>query len=294
MKPRIKYWAAILVITFPLLSSCSYTFYQASCDYPLPKTLQKIETLDPVLNESSGIIVEDSLIYTFNDSGAEAEIFAFTDQGSIIQKTIISNAVNVDWEAIASDEDYFYLADVGNNFGNRDTLTIYIIPAADLRNRDLITPAVEKITFTYDEEVSMSSTGWYSHDCEAMFAYGDSLYLISKDWVRKCARIYTLPKKAGHYSIKHTHVYQVDALITGADVNIRDREVAMVGYRNYVPVLLVYSFENDPSQIKCGGKIRKYPLRIGTQTEAVGFDEQGRIFVTAEKQLYKQAVYTTY
>lgn len=289
-----KYWAAILWITLPLLSSCSYTFYSAGCEYPVPKAVHKIQTLDPVLNETSGIIVEDSVYYTFNDSGAEAEIFAFSENGSIIQKTIISNAVNIDWEAIASDDENFYLADVGNNFGRRDTLVIYIIPAADLRNRDLITQATEKISFTYNEESSKNSTGWFSHDCEAMFSYGDSLYLISKDWVGNAARIYTLPKKAGHYSIKHKQVYNVDALITGADINEKTREVAMVGYRNYVPVLIVYTFETDPSKIKCGGKVRKYPLRIGTQTEAVGFDEHGKIYITAEKQLYKQALYTTY
>lgn len=277
-----------------MLSSCSYTFYSAACDYPLPSSLNKIQTLDPALNETSGIIVEDSLFYTFNDSGADAEIFAFSESGSIIQKTIISNAENADWEAIASDDEYFYLADVGNNFGRRDTLVIYKIPAADLRNRELITQATEKITFSYNEEVSRNSTGWYSHDCEALFSYGDSLYLISKDWVGNTARFYVLPKKPGHYSIEHTKVYDVDALITGADVNTDTKEVVLVGYRSYVPILIVYSFESNPSLIKCGGKVRKYPFRIGTQVEAVAFNEEGKIYVTAEKQLYKQALYTTY
>ncbi len=289
-----KYRGVIILLTLPILSSCSYTFYAAGCDYPVPKALHKIQTLDPLLNETSGLIVEDSVYFTFNDSGADAEIFSFTRHSSIIQKTIISNAVNVDWEAIASDEEYFYLADVGNNFGTRDTLAIYIIPAADLRNRNLITSATEKITFTYNEETSMSSTGWFSHDCEAMFSYGDSLYLISKDWVGNSARIYTLPKIAGHYNIEHRQAYEVDALITGADINEETREVALVGYRSYVPVLIVYNFETDPSKINCGGKVRKYPLRIGTQTEAVGFDKNGKVYITAEKQLYKQALYTTY
>lgn len=294
MKSLKQYWGAILWLLIPFLSSCSYTFYSAGCDYPVPGALHKLANLHPALNETSGIIEIDSLYYTFNDSGAEAEVFSFSEHSSIIQKTIISNATNIDWEAIAYDGDYFYLADVGNNFGTRDTLTIYKIPADGIKHRDPVSTASEIISFSYNEEVFKNSTGWYSHDCEAIFAYGDSLYLISKDWVGNSARIYTLPKEPGHYNIEHRNSYHVDALITGSDVNIETKEVAMVGYRNYVPVLIVYSFEEDPSLIKCGGKVRKYPLRIGAQVEAVCFDENGRIMITAEKQLYKQALYTTY
>jgi hypothetical protein len=278
----------------PFISSCSYTFYSAACDYPLPGALKKLSVLNPALNETSGIVAIDSLYYTFNDSGAEAEIFSFSEHSSLIQKTIIANSTNVDWESIAFDGDYFYVADVGNNFGTRDTLTIYKIPSDGIKNRDPIAFSSEQITFSYNEEVFKSSRGWYSHDCEAIFSYGDSLYLISKDWVGKSARIYTLPKEPGHYNIEHRNAYPVDALITGSDVNPGTREVALVGYRNYVPVLIVYSFDKDPSSIKCGGKVRKYPLHIGTQVEAVCFDENGRIMITAEKQLYKQALYTTY
>ena len=122
-------------------------------------------------------------------------------------------------------------------------------------------------------------------------------WMISKDWVGNTARFYVLPKKPGHYSIEHTKVYDVDALITGADVNPDTKEVVLVGYRSYVPTLIVYSFESDPSLIKCGGKVRKYPLRIGTQVEAVAFNEEGKIYVTAEKQqewIEEQALYTTY
>lgn len=289
-----KYRSVLLWIMMPFISSCSYTFYSAACDLPLPGALHKISTLSPQLNETSGIIALDSLYYTFNDSGAEAEVFSFSPHSSIIQKTIISNATNIDWEAIAYDGDNFYLADVGNNFGTRDTLTIYKIPSDGLRHRDPIAQASGKITFSYKEEVFRNSTGWYSHDCEAIFSYGDSLYLFSKDWVGNSARIYTLPKEPGHYNIEHRNSYPVDALITGSDVNPKTKEVALIGYRNYVPILIVYTFDSDPSRIKCGGKVRKYPLRIGTQVEAVCFDEQGRIMITAEKQLYKQALYTAY
>jgi len=289
-----KYWTLFVWLLIPFFSSCSYTFYSAGCSYPLPGGLHKVSTLNPALTETSGIEAIDSVFYTFNDSGADAEIFSFSERSSVIQKTIIANATNVDWEAIAYDGDFFFVADVGNNFGTRDTLVIYKIPASGIKNSDPITTSSEKITFSYNEKVFKNSTGWFSHDCESIFAYGDSLYLFSKDWVGKSARIYTLPKVAGHYNIEHRNVYYVDALITGSDVNPKSKEVALVGYSNYVPVLIVYKFDTDPAVIKCGGRARKYPLKIGTQVEAVCFDEKGRIAVTAEKQLHKQALYFTY
>ena len=40
------------------------------------------------------------------------------------------------------------------------------------------------ISLSYDEAVVRNNKGFYSHDCEALFAHVDSLYLFSKDWWR--------------------------------------------------------------------------------------------------------------
>lgn len=282
-----------LIFLLLTLASCTYTFFPAECGYPTAGSISKIGSLSDSLNETSGLEILKNRFVSFNDSGGDPALYVFSDSSSLIHKTIIRNATNVDWEDITYDGTFFYVADVGNNFGTRDTLMIYKMHADSIESFSH-TETAQYISFSYDEQVSRTETGMYSHDCEAIFTYGDSLYLFAKDWVTLSTRIYVLPKSPGHYNISSKITYQVKALITGADIDIANREVVLLGYRNMVPVLIRYGFDKDPAAIECGGIGRRYPRFMGTQMEGVCFDESGRIFITSEKRLYKQALYRVY
>lgn len=275
------------------VTSCTYTFYPTSCEYPTTSSLRKLSTISAEMNETSGLASKKETFITFNDSGGEPALYEFNQEGSILNKTIIANTRNADWEDIAYDGSYYYVADVGNNFGNRDTLIIYKIPSEPVSG-GLYSGDVDSISFVYDEEISTTGSGWNSHDCEALFVYEDSIYLFAKDWVSMNTRIYVIPTIPGHYNIKSKVTYPVKALITGADIDPVKREVVLVGYRNYVPVLIRYQYRSDPSNIECGGKARRYPLHFGSQVEAVCYSGNGAIYVTREKSLSKQALYRTY
>jgi hypothetical protein len=280
----------------PLLfaaTSCTYTFYPTGCGYPVTRSVKKAAVLSDALNETSGLAYQDSLFISFNDSGGDPALFYFNDQGSVLQKTMVRNAVNADWEDIAFADGYYYVADVGNNFGTKDTLNIYKIRADDEGLADFLDVA-EVISFSYDEPVGRTGRGLYSHDCEALLAYGDSLYLFAKDWVNLETRVYVMPATAGHYSIRSRITYPVNALITGADIDRKRKEVVLVGYNKLVPVIIRYGFNDDPAVITCGGTARRFIRLTGTQVEGVCYDPSGRIFVTSEKRLYRQALYQAY
>ncbi|MDT8432289.1 MAG: hypothetical protein RQ746_12280, partial [Bacteroidales bacterium] len=211
----------------PLLfaaTSCTYTFYPTSCEYPVAGAVKKTAVLSDSLIETSGLAYQDARFISFNDSGGDPALYFFNDSGSVLQKTIVRNAVNADWEDITHGNGYYYVADVGNNFGTKDTLQIYKIRAAAAGLPDFLV-AAEVISFSYDEPVSRTGRGLYSHDCEALFVYGDSLYLFAKDWVHLETRVYVLPVDAGHYRIKSKVAYTVNALITGADIDRSSKEV---------------------------------------------------------------------
>jgi hypothetical protein len=280
----------------PLLfaaTSCTYTFYPASCEYPVAGAMKKTAVLSDSLVETSGLAYLDSLFISFNDSGGDPALYFFNDSGSVLQKTMVRNAVNADWEDIAYGDGYFYVADVGNNFGTKDTLQIYKIPA-NMTGSPGFLDVAEVISFSYDEPVERTGRGLYSHDCEALFLYGDSVYLFAKDWVHLETRVYVLPAKAGHYRIRSRMAYPVNTLITGADVDRSRREVVLVGYNKLIPVIIRYGFKEDPAVIACGGTARRYPRLAGTQMEGICYDPSGRIFVSSEKRLYRQALYQAY
>ncbi|HKK61113.1 MAG TPA: hypothetical protein VJ951_01055 [Bacteroidales bacterium] len=287
---RIK---TIVISLLPLLfTGCSYTFYQTECDYPLPGLVRNVSQLPGELNETSGLEVTENRFITFNDSGGEAALYCFRGN-SILHKTILKNTFNVDWESIASDSSFYYVADVGNNRGRRDTLIIYKIPENAL-NAKIFRDSVKEITISYAEKVYWSEEGRYSHDCEALLQYGDSLYFFTKDWASLSSRVYSIPKMPGHYSVKSIRQYDVKALITGADIDPFKKEVTLVGYRRGYPIMIKYGFQSSPGQIECGGKARKYYKLFGTQVEGVSYGNDGYIYFTSEKRFRKQAIYRTY
>ncbi len=280
------------ILAAGIVSSCSYRFYSTGCEKPVPGNLIKYSNIDSSLAETSGLLYLDGDIWTFNDSGGEAALYCFDrGSGSVIRKTIISNATNTDWEDIAMDDSYIYVADVGNNFATRDTLIIYRIQKSGLLSGDPTLNHNGIISLSFDEVVVRNSRGYSSHDCEALFAHGDSLYLFSKNWVDESTSVYVIPSMPGHYHVKHRYRYEARILVTGADLFPGKNQVALVGYRNYLPIVITYGYGDDPGQIECGGKARIYPLRGGRQVEGICFDPEGGIYISSERSLQKQTLF---
>ena len=55
--------------------------------------------------EASGIahsLINENVLYTHNDSGGEASVFAIDTQGKLLAEIVIDGAKNRDWEDIAT------------------------------------------------------------------------------------------------------------------------------------------------------------------------------------------------
>src|SRR5215211_938704 len=104
-----------------------------STEYEKPVTVGHIES--PEITESSGIamsLCQPDVLWTHNDSGDDAFIFAINIQGRHLGTWRVSGATNHDWEDIASYKDpggtcYLYIGDIGNNKLGRSELKIYRI-----------------------------------------------------------------------------------------------------------------------------------------------------------------------
>jgi len=234
----------------------------------------------------------DGNIWSFNDSGNEPALYCLDiDDGSVIRKTIIRNATNVDWEDMAEDETHIYVADVGNNQATRDTVVIYRIRKTSVLSGDpeLIHDGI--ISVSFDDTLNRTRSGLSSHDCEAVFALGDSLFLFSKNWVDQSTSVFILPRMPGHYNVSPSTRYEVGLLITGADLFPGNRQVSLVGYRDYMPVVITYEYGASPARISCGGKAKVYPMKSGRQVEGICYDHHGDLYISAEKALQKQTLF---
>jgi hypothetical protein len=259
-----------------------------------PEIPQKYCDLSKKINETSGIIYFDNYIWTFNDSGGEAEIFKIDDEtGEIIQTVSLINAKNKDWEDITQDDNYIYVGDFGNNWGNRKDLRIYKINKSMITDKKLVQVPSEIIAFSYNDQTSFAiNNRSNNYDCESMVSFSDSLIIFSKNWVDGKTRMYKMPKVAGKFQLDPIDTFDVQGLATGADYSIENNTLIMIGYSDKIPFLL-YFVDFGGQQL---GNHQVYKVILnkmkGAQSEGVCWlNEDTIIFSTEQTNVFKQAVF---
>ena len=89
--------------------------------------LTKDISLSKLIDETSGLEIIDNQFITHNDSGGDPKLYYLDKKGKIVFERILNGAKNNDWEDITKDEEYLYVANMGNNLDNRKNLSILII-----------------------------------------------------------------------------------------------------------------------------------------------------------------------
>ncbi len=204
--------------------------------------LTKQSTLPHEVYESSGIALYRGLLWSFNDSGNDPELFGIdTTSWKIAIRITLTHGTNNDWEDLAQDDRYFYIGDFGNNFGNRRNLCIYRLAKDAIGEVAKQTLSADSLTFRYSDQYNFSEAPYATaFDCEAMYCLGDSLYLVTKDWVSRKGMLYRLPKAPGQYVALPTAGIQLEGLITGADYNPQTRELVVCGSDDFTPFVRCY------------------------------------------------------
>ena len=257
-------------------------------DYP-PVLLGDLPSL---LNETSGLIYWNEKLVTFNDSGGANKIYLIDTSGvSVVQEITISNAQNIDWEAIAQSSDSIYVGDFGNNAGSRQNLCIYGISKSDILLTTNNSVVGVKSEFNYSDQVVFS--GQYenhNYDCEAFFYHNDSLHLFTKNWSDLYTKHYVLPSSNQNvFSASVKDSFFVDGLITDASLDSINNRLLLLGYKNngsnfytsFVYLLFDYSSNNYFS----GNKRR---IEIGSmlevsQTEGIAWSDSLTGYISAEE-----------
>lgn len=267
-------------------ASCRVTSFYTDKKFFITKE-QHTGFFPAAVSESSGLeSAEDSLI-TFNDSGGETSLYLFSPLTPEIHGILkIPGIYNIDWEDIARDEDYLYIGDFGNNFGDRDTLIIYKCPVSALGQKD---PIPQKISFTYHEKgPEYSNIQWNTFDCEAMCMINDSLWLFTKNWSDKSSSVYKIPVEPGHYELTADTILKPGMLVTGADYYPENNLILLIGYKNYIPRIRAYSY----AQYKLTELFKIHFFnRFGLQTEGIVIANGELIYFSNEKSLKKQGLF---
>ena len=282
----------IVLFLFPLLE------WSAGCSNPEEKEAPlEIECLvpryllPPELNENSGMIWYDGLIWMINDSEGNPYLYALdTATVKIVKRVRLADAENVDWEEIAQDESCIYVGDFGNNDGSRRDLCIYKIDKSDLEDT-LAVPEI--IHFSYPDQTDFTPAPYDTpFDCEAMISAGDSLQLFSKNWTGGECHIYKVPAVPGNYVAVLSGSLKIDGQVTASAYSDANHCLYLLGYDNFIPFLCLLQ-DFIPGE-DYQGSIQQYsfPENFGTQTEGIALPDKREILISCEKGYGEPALFS--
>ena len=270
------YYFLILLILF----SCSTK--QEKDIYESAVVLESI-VLPKVINETSGLEILNEVFITHNDSGGEPSLYFFNLNGEIINSVKLDEEsfwqiYNIDWEDVAADEDYIFIADTGNNFGNRDNLNIIKVKTNDFSIDD-------KIDVAYKDQETFIPRPKHKYDAEALFLIEDKIAVLSKDRSNLFTDLYLIDKESSSRQVLESKVtYDVNSLITGGDYNEELRLLALVSYNSKGSQYLIL-FENFSLENLAEKKFRKIKIPIErAQIEAIKIIDNSTFWITSEDE----------
>ena len=286
-----------LTLLTVLLSGCSSLSKEKHLDesqqVSFGNSVQLLSRLADEIGETSGLAQSKGLLWTINDSGDGPYLYALDQQFQLQKKIYVADAENIDWEELAQDKEYLYVADCGNNRGYRQKLQIYKVRWDELESIDKNSGgsvSAETLTFEYKNRVRDSSTKDHNYDCEALASVGDELWLFTKNRKDQKTNLYRLNKHEKFQAVASSSVFDVGGLITAADYVSETNYLALMGYeKNYIFgqsfVWLVPLIQGDPIQPDWS-RAQHHKLSIYAQWEAILWDRFGlhtKLLLTSEK-----------
>lgn len=246
-------------------------------------------TISDKLDEISGLQIVGEEFYGFNDSGGKPELYKVDKQGAITQTLRLQGAKNIDWEAMAMNDSLIFVADFGNNRGNRRDLCIYYVRRKDIKtNQKVQEIATQKLSFYYPQQTDFSNQNRaHNFDCEALLWFNDKLHLFTKEWKSSQTHHYTLALTKNLQAAKLIESYNTNFLVTGADmlkINENSSFLTLIGYTKLGGIYLLHTTVTN-KQDKLLNSLTKLRLgRLGKlgQVEGVSIASPGVIYYSAE------------
>ncbi len=239
----------------------------------------RIAKLPDQLNENSGLTIFNGKLYTLNDGGNSAELFALNSNSGAIEHKITTTLKNKDWEAIASDSTSFYIGDFGNNGGSRMDLKIMMLPF----HSEVTADSVKTLRFFYPEQSDFRSRlHRHDYDAEAMIFLNGQLHIFTKEWSSGSTTHYTVdPALSESQAAQKVARQQTGFLVT--DAAYFNKKLYLTGYTKKAEVFLNIYTESKPGYF-FDAEPQKYYLGTAFslgQVEGIEVDEKG-VFLSAE------------
>ncbi|MEL6110232.1 MAG: hypothetical protein AAFU85_29840, partial [Planctomycetota bacterium] len=242
---------------------------------------QTLELDSGKLTESSGLVfsrVNDTCIWSHNDSGGKARLYAFDEKGESCGRLTLEDASAVDWEDIAGYTDEvprLLIADVGDNQARRDTVSLYLIDEPDPTEKTE-SAAYQHLKVRYEDG---------SRNCESVAVEMSNrrILLVSKSPLGASLHEVPLPPRSTDDGPVHLDVVakRIGSLplpmATGMDLDPSSGDLWVTSY------FQAFCFRGpEPIEDRIKTTPEGFKLPRLKQIEAIAVDGNGRVWVTSE------------
>jgi len=253
--------------------------------------VQRLALMPTEVRETSGLAQVNGHFWTINDSGDDAVIYQLSDDGRRVYKQLyLAGARNIDWESLAVDDAYLYIADCGNNRARRAILTLYKVALDALSAPDGSRVSYETGTFRYGQRLEIRASDSHNFDCEAVTAVENELWLFSKNRADGNTDLYRLDKQAREQAVFPSRSYPVNGLVTAADYDPVSRRLVLLGYsrqrlfgHSFIWIIPLSKKGEGLKPAPQWSGAQRYRLNTYAQWEAISWDGPGRLVLSAER-----------
>lgn len=252
---------------------------------------------DPAVREASGLVAsrqQENVLWVHNDSGDLPRLFALGVDGTL-RGTFSLDAAARDWEDLAigpgpeRGRDYLYLADVGDNLSQRESIQIHRTKEPMVVGGDHSITASEIVTFDLRYPDG-------AHDAETLLVdpkTGDLFIVIKTLFAPGPALVYRFSAEAQRRGDNELEAAGVVALAdgdftTGGDISPDGREILI---RGYLGARLWQRTSRQTVAEALAGEPCDVPV-IGVpdepQGEAIGFSADGSSYYTLSEGISEE------
>jgi hypothetical protein len=238
--------------------------------------IEKVK-LSKIIGETSGLEYHNDLLVTNNDSGNDPSLYYLDYSGKIIYTRKFDAIENNDWEDLTADENFIYIADMGNNFDTRENLMVIKV------SKDINDKNYEIINFYYPEQRDFGFKLKSQFDAEAIISLDEFLLIFTKNRAKKITDIYKVPKKAGSYAAKKIGSLNTNSIVTGGDYK-KDLDLLVLTSTMDFKEYYFLKLENfDLSKNYYSIDMFQIPIKK-TQIEAVKIIDNHTFWLTSENE----------
>ncbi|MFN8206529.1 MAG: hypothetical protein U0T82_03880 [Bacteroidales bacterium] len=287
-------FSVVLLVLIVISWSSNHTDYSENKLYDSLTCPERLPFFLPdELQETSGLVWFDSLLWTINYSGNEPLVFGFNPgDGHILRTARLMNATNEDWEELTIDDKYLFVGDIGNNDGSRHNLCIYRVPLQNLHRDGSFGVQSEKIEFSYASQENFTYTPFKTPwDAESFLVYNDTVFVFTKDWVEEGSNVFVFPSLPGLHLALQSNTLKIEGLLTGASSDSKTGSVIFCGYHEYQPFISITNWNEIRSETNPGLEKIICDSLYGIQTEGIAIAPDDILYLSSENSVIPQSLF---